>query len=34
MFINQARSQFKLFTGQNADIEIMKKTICNCLAKQ
>ena len=33
MFINQACSQFKLFTGQNADIEIMKKTICDCLAK-
>jgi 3-dehydroquinate dehydratase/shikimate dehydrogenase len=33
MFINQALAQFKLFTGQAADIEIMKKTICNCLAK-
>ena len=33
MFINQALAQFKLFAGQNADIEIMKKTICNCLAK-
>ena len=33
MFINQALAQFKLFAGQNGDIEIMKKTICNCLAK-
>ena len=34
MFINQALAQFKLFTGQNADSEIMRKTICNCLTKQ
>jgi 3-dehydroquinate dehydratase/shikimate dehydrogenase len=32
MFINQALAQFKLFTGQNADSKIMRKTISNCLS--
>jgi 3-dehydroquinate dehydratase/shikimate dehydrogenase len=31
MFINQAAAQFKLFTGQNADPKLMRKTICDCL---
>ncbi|HEW79382.1 MAG TPA: shikimate dehydrogenase [Phycisphaerales bacterium] len=30
MFINQAMAQFKLFTGQTADPELMRKTIRNC----
>ncbi len=29
MFINQAAAQFKLFTGQDADAELMRKTICD-----
>jgi 3-dehydroquinate dehydratase/shikimate dehydrogenase len=32
MFINQAAAQFKLFTGQNADPKLMRKTISNCLS--
>ncbi|MBN1391866.1 MAG: shikimate dehydrogenase [Sedimentisphaerales bacterium] len=32
MFINQAAAQFKLFTGKNPDIKVMRKTISNCLA--
>jgi len=32
MFINQARSQFKLFTGQNANTELMRKVISSCLS--
>jgi len=31
MFINQAAAQFKLFTGQNANPEVMRKTICQKL---
>jgi 3-dehydroquinate dehydratase/shikimate dehydrogenase len=31
MFINQACSQFKLFTRQDVDAELMRKTIANCL---
>ncbi len=31
MFINQAAAQFKLFTGQNADPELMRKTIREAL---
>ena len=31
MFINQAAAQFKLFTSQNANAELMRKTIRNCL---
>lgn len=32
MFVNQACSQFKLFTGQDANTKLMRKTITNCLA--
>ena len=32
MFINQAAAQFKLFTNTTADINLMCKTISNCLA--
>ena len=32
MFVNQALAQFKLFTGQDADDELMRKTICDCLS--
>jgi 3-dehydroquinate dehydratase/shikimate dehydrogenase len=32
MFINQAAAQFKLFTGQDADAELMRKTISNFLS--
>jgi len=31
MFINQALAQFKLFTGQNANPELMRETIVYCL---
>jgi len=31
MFVNQAAAQFKLFTGQNANPKLMRKTITNCL---
>lgn len=33
MFINQAVTQFKLFTGQNANTKLMRKTISNCLSR-
>src|SRR4030042_1831820 len=29
MFVNQALAQFKLFTGEEADAALMRKTICN-----
>lgn len=32
MFINQALAQFKLFTGQNANPKLMRKTVCGCLS--
>jgi 3-dehydroquinate dehydratase/shikimate dehydrogenase len=32
MFINQACAQFKLFTGESADRELMRKTILHCLS--
>ncbi len=32
MFINQACSQFRLFTGKNADTKLMRKTISNKLS--
>ena len=32
MFINQAAAQFKLFTGKDADLKLMRKTISNCLS--
>ena len=32
MFINQAATQFKLFTGKDADPKLMRKTISNCLS--
>ncbi|MHC4361338.1 MAG: shikimate dehydrogenase [Planctomycetota bacterium] len=31
MFINQACAQFRLFTGESADRELMRKTILDCL---
>ena len=31
MFIRQAMAQYKLFTGSEADEEIMRKTVLNCL---
>lgn len=31
MFINQAAAQFKLFTGKDANPDLMRKTICDCL---
>ena len=31
MFINQAAAQFKLFTGQTANPDLMRKTISDCL---
>ncbi len=34
MFINQAASQFKLFTGQNAEPQLMRKTVVDCLMRQ
>jgi len=34
MFINQACSQFKLFTGQNANPKLMRKTIVDCLSRK
>ncbi len=34
MFINQAMAQFKLFTGQDADPELMRKTIYTYLPKK
>jgi len=33
MFVNQAAAQFKLFTGQNANAKLMRKTICSYLSK-
>jgi 3-dehydroquinate dehydratase/shikimate dehydrogenase len=32
MFINQACAQFKLFTGESADRELMRQTILDCLS--
>ncbi|MHC4702935.1 MAG: shikimate dehydrogenase, partial [Planctomycetota bacterium] len=34
MFVNQAMAQFKLFTGQEGNPELMRETVCNCLAKR
>jgi len=34
MFINQAAAQFKLFTGQNPNLKLMRKTICNSLSRR
>ncbi len=34
MFINQAMTQFKLFTGQQAEPKVMQKTISDCLSKK
>jgi 3-dehydroquinate dehydratase/shikimate dehydrogenase len=34
MFVNQALAQFKLFTGQNAAPELMRKTVVDCLMRQ
>ena len=34
MFVNQAAAQFKLFTGQNAAPELMRKTVVDCLMRQ
>ena len=32
MFVNQAMAQFKLFTNRAGDAELMRETVCNCLA--
>ena len=32
MFVNQAMAQFRLFTGQDGDPELMRKTICDYLS--
>ncbi|MCK4753557.1 MAG: shikimate dehydrogenase [Planctomycetes bacterium] len=32
MFVNQAATQFKLYTGKNADTKLMRKTVSDCLA--
>jgi 3-dehydroquinate dehydratase/shikimate dehydrogenase len=34
MFINQAAAQFKLFTGQDANAELMQKTVMENLSWQ
>ncbi len=34
MFVNQAAGQFKHFTGEQADKELMRKTVCECLANK
>jgi len=34
MFINQACSQFKLFTSKDADPKLVRKTISNCLCRK
>ncbi len=34
MFINQALAQFKLFTGQDANPDLMRKTIMGCLSRE
>jgi len=34
MFINQAIAQFKLFTGQNPNLKLMRKTVCNSLSRR
>ena len=31
MFVRQAMAQFKLFTGQEADEDVMRKTVFGCL---
>jgi len=31
MFVAQATTQFKLFTGENANTKLMRKTVCNLL---
>jgi 3-dehydroquinate dehydratase / shikimate dehydrogenase len=34
MFISQAAAQFKLYTGKDANLKLMRKTISNCLSRQ
>ena len=34
MFTRQAAAQFKLFTGQNPNLKLMRKTICNSLSRR
>lgn len=34
MFIHQAIAQYKLFTNRQADIELIRKTLSNCLVNQ
>jgi 3-dehydroquinate dehydratase/shikimate dehydrogenase len=31
MFVNQAMAQFRLFTEQDGNAELMRKTVCDCL---
>ena len=33
MFVRQAMAQFKLFTGEKADEDVMRKTVFSCLSK-
>jgi 3-dehydroquinate dehydratase/shikimate dehydrogenase len=34
MFVRQAMAQYKLFTGKEANEEIMRKTVFDCLSRQ
>ena len=34
MFVGQAADQFKLFTGKDAPVDLMRQTVLDSLAKQ
>ena len=34
MFVNQAMTQFRLFTGTDGNAELMRKTVCDCLFQE
>jgi 3-dehydroquinate dehydratase/shikimate dehydrogenase len=34
MFVNQAAAQFRLFTNQDANTKLMRKTVCNSLSRR